>query len=167
MVVGTPAEMISFVGPDNKAFLYQDNKGMEDQWRKHHTSSVTRDIWLYDIATKKHKNLTNHAGEDRNPVAGTNGKTIYFLSERNGKTMNVFAADLLNPGQPRQLTNFATHPVRFLSQGSDGTLAFTYDGEIYTMQPDGKPHKVKIDITLDEENPIKYRSVSSSSQATA
>lgn len=154
MVIGTPAEMISFVAPANTSFLYQDNKGMEDQWRKHHTSSVTRDIWLYDTATKKHTNLTAHAGEDRNPVAGTDGKTMYFLSERDGKTMNVYAASIAQPSQPKQLTSFTTHPVRFLSQGADGTLAFTYDGEIYTMRQGSKPGKVKIDLLLDVDGNI-------------
>ena len=66
-VLATPAEMISWL-PDGTKFLYHDNKGMENEWRKHHTSSVTRDIWLYDTASKRHTNLTNRAGEDRNPV---------------------------------------------------------------------------------------------------
>ena len=35
--------------------VFQDRKGTEDPWRKHHTSSVTRDIWIYDIATKSYK----------------------------------------------------------------------------------------------------------------
>lgn len=167
MVVGTPAEMISFIAPENKSFVYQDNKGMEDQWRKHHTSSVTRDIWLYDTVSKKHTNLTAHAGEDRNPVVGTDGKTMYFLSERDGKTMNVYSAPIAQPAQLKQLTQFTTHPVRFLSQGADGTLAFTYDGEIYTMREGAKPQKVKIDLLLDEENPVKRVAVSSSGEATA
>ena len=81
-VIGTPAEEISF-DPKGRFFLYQDQKGMEDALRKHHTSSVTRDIWRYDIATGKHTNLTNIAGEDRSPVLAPDGKTMYFLSERN------------------------------------------------------------------------------------
>ena len=28
--------------------LYHDSKGYEDQWRKHHTSPITRDIWMLD-----------------------------------------------------------------------------------------------------------------------
>jgi len=31
--------------------IFQDNKGFEDPWRKHHTSSITRDIWLYNVKT--------------------------------------------------------------------------------------------------------------------
>ena len=55
-VLGTPAEMVCF-DKSGKTFLYQDRKGFEDEWRKHHTSSVTRDIWMYDTQTGKHTNL--------------------------------------------------------------------------------------------------------------
>ncbi len=165
-VISTPAEMISY-SPDGKFFLYQDNKGMEDEWRKHHTSSVTRDIWRYDVSTKKHKNITAHAGEDRNPVLGNDGKTVYFLSERDGKTMNVYSAQIDSPASVTQVTDFTVHPVRFLSQGADGTLAFAYDGDIYVKRGSSAPEKLKINITLDEEDPIVKRSVSSSSQAIA
>ena len=51
----TPAECLSFA-KDGSLFVYQDRKGYEDVWRKHHTSSVTRDIWAYDTKTGKHTN---------------------------------------------------------------------------------------------------------------
>lgn len=65
-VLGTPAEAVCF-DKSGELFFYQDQKGFEDQWRKHHTSSVTRDIWMYDARTGKHANLTQRAGEDRQP----------------------------------------------------------------------------------------------------
>lgn len=143
---------------DGKYFVYQDYKGTENEWRKHHTSSVTRDIWKYEPATGRHSNLTQHAGEDRNPLVS--GDKLIFLSERNGGSMNVYELPLANPGgTPKALTNFKEHPVRFLSQGADGTLAMAYDGEIYTMRPGGKPTKVAIDIVLDSDNPIEYMPV--------
>lgn len=150
-VIASPAQMISF-NAAGTMFLYQDQKGMEDEWRKHHTSSITRDIWSCDLSTGKHVNLTNRAGEDRNPVLSADGKSVYFLSERNGKTFNVYTFDLNNPSEVRAVTNFKTHPVRFLSQSNDGRLAFTYDGEIYTKSGNATPKKVVIDVTIDEEN---------------
>ena len=151
-VMSTPVEAPSFL-PDKKSFIYVDRKGGEDQWRKHHTSSVTREIWKYDAATGRHTNLTNHPGEDRSPVVSPDGKTLYFLSERDGGTFNVYSAPVDDLSKPTPVTGFKTHPVRFLSQGADGTLAFTYDGEIYTMRQGGKPAKVNISITADEVNP--------------
>ena len=151
-VLGTPAEMLSFAA-DGKSFYYQDRKGYEDEWRKHHTSSITRDVWFYDAKSGQHTNITVHAGEDRNPVASADGKTLYFLSERNGGSMNVYA---LNTGanngqQPVAVTTFKTHPVRFLSAARNGLLCYTYNGEIYTQKNGSQPQKLSITLTRDDE----------------
>lgn len=152
-VLGTPAEMVCF-DKSGKTFLYQDRKGFEDEWRKHHTSSITRDVWLYDSENGKHTNLTAHAGEDRNPVFAPDGQTVYFLSERDGSTFNVYSFPISSPQSLKTVTHFKTHPVRFLSMGSNGTLCYAYDGEIYTQKQGDKPQKVKIDIIRDDQNTI-------------
>ncbi len=153
-ILGTPALSISYL-PDGASFLYQDDKGTENEWRKHHTSSVTRDIWRYDAKTGSHTNLTARGGEDRNPVIGGDGETVYFLSERNGGSFNVYSFQLSDPSKVSAVTKFTTHPVRFLSRGANGTLAFTYNGEIYTVnEKGGKPAKVAIDIVTDNVEPV-------------
>ena len=159
-VLGTPAEMICFLNDGQGSFLYQDRKGFEDEWRKHHTSSVTRDIWRYDAATGRHTNLTNRAGEDRNPILSDNGTEVYFLSERDGGSFNVWRMGLNNPQAVLPVTTFKTHPVRFLSQGK-GTLCYTYDGEIYTQTVGGKPQKVKISLTEDDADNVDRLTFSS------
>lgn len=157
-VLSTPAQALAFL-PDG-GFLYQDMKGNENEWRKHHTSSVTRDIWRYDSKTGKHTNLTNRGGEDRNPVLSPDGKTVYFLSERDGGSFNVYSFPVDNPSQVTRVTDFKTHPVRFLSLGVDGNMAFAYDGEIYTLAPGGTPAKVSIDIMRDDADPVEKLGVS-------
>ena len=119
-ILASPAQQIYFNKSGDK-FLYQDNKGFENYWRKHHTSSVTRDAWLYDSKTGKHTKLTNWEGEDRDPRFADNDKSVYFLSERGG-TFNVWCMPIDNPTAAKQVTNFKTHPVRFLSVDNDGTL---------------------------------------------
>lgn len=149
-VLGTPAEMLSFAA-DGKSFFYQDKKGYEDEWRKHHTSSITRDIWFYDAQTGVHTNLTQHAGEDRNPVISADETALFYLSERNGGSMNVYRADMKNsragqsenhPIEATAVTNFTTHPVRFLSADRNGTLCFTYNSEIYVGRPGAEPQRL-------------------------
>lgn len=157
--LSTPARYVAFVPDMQGSFVYQDVKGHEDEWRKHHTSSVTRDIWLYDAKTGLHTNLTERGGEDTNPVAAGHGKFI-FLSERDGSTVNVYESTFDDPHHATPLTSFATHPVRFLSRAVDGTLAFTYDGELYTMKPDSKPEKVKIELVDTDVNHISRQNVS-------
>lgn len=160
-VLATPAERIAFA-PDGKSFVYQDIKGMENEWRKHHTSSVTRGLWRYDLKTGKHTPLVDHPGEDRDPIISPSGKELIFLSERNGGTMNVYTVPLADPGtQPSALTALTEHPVRFLSQANNGTLAMGYDGEIYTLSPGGKPAKVNISITTDAYEAPDFQNFSS------
>ena len=152
-VLGTPAEEITF-NKNGKFFVYQDQKGMEDAWRKHHTSSVTRDVWLYDTTNGKHVNLTNHAGEDRSPVLSADGSTVYILSERDGGSFNVYSFPINAPQSIKALTSFKKNPVRFLSIADNGTLCYTYDGEIYTQAPSGKPTKVKVALFHDDSDDV-------------
>lgn len=163
-VLATPAQMINFLS-DGKSFLYHDQKGYEDEFRKHHTSSVTRDIWLYDAVTGKHKNLTSRAGEDRNPVLGSDKQTVYFLSERNGGSFNVYCFNINAPASAKALTSFKTHPVRFLSADKNDNLCFAYDGEIYMLPRGGKPKKVSIDIVEDSDNRLEPLTVRGGSNA--
>lgn len=164
-ILGTTALNVEFL-PDGKSFLYHDHKGVEDEWRKHHTSSVTRDVWRYDAKTGTHTNLSKHAGEARNPIIGGDGETVYFLSERDGGTFNVYSFPLSDPSKVTAVTKMKTHPVRFLSRGANGTLAFGYDGEIYTMSDKGgQPKKVAIDIVTDDVEDVTRRRVSGAAGA--
>lgn len=163
-IIATPAEQVCYI-TDGKSFLYQDRKGFEDEWRKHHTSSVTRDIWLYDAKTGKHTNLTHIGGEDRDPSLANDGQTVYFLSERQGGSMNVYSLSLNQPKNVKQVTHYRTHPVRFLSIATNNTLCYTYDGEIYTQPIQGKAKKVAIDITRDDTEQIAQLSITPSEAA--
>ncbi len=152
-VLGTPAEDVCFERSGEK-FLYQDNKGIENEWRKHQTSSAARDIWLYDGLTDTHTNLTHREGEDRNPVYSPNEETVYFLSERDGGSFNVYSLALSAPENVKPVSHFKKNPVRFLSISDGGLLCYTYDGEIYTQWPGEKPKKVEIDLVSDDEPTI-------------
>lgn len=152
-----PAEYVQY-SKDGKTMLYHDVKGGENEWRKHHTSAITRDIWMYNSKTNEHKMITNHTAEDRQPVFSSDEKSAYFLSERSG-TFNVHKMDLNNPNNVEQVTSFKLHPVRFLSIGK-GLLSFGFDGELYTMKEGEKPKKVKVTIvTQDKDNTDKFISV--------
>ena len=153
-VFTVPAEYVN-VKKDGSQFLYHDKKGGENEWRKHHRSSITRDIWSYDTKSGKHTMITSFEGEDRNPVYSTDEKSMYYLSEEGG-TFNVHKLSLSDPSQKEQVTNFELHPVRFLSIGN-GTLAFGYDGELYTMKEGEEPKKVNVTIrTQEKENPDRF-----------
>jgi Tol biopolymer transport system component/C-terminal processing protease CtpA/Prc len=146
-LLSTPAQMAQY-SPDGTKLIFHNRKGYENEWRKHHTSSVTRDIMTYDMASKQFSPVITWDGEDRNPV-WKNDSEFYYLSEKSG-SFNIWKSDL-NGGTPTQVTKYDTHPVRFLSITSTGTLCFGYDGEIYTMTDGGQSTKVDIQINTDDQ----------------
>ena len=147
MFSSMPMEDIS-LSADGKTLLYHDKKGYEDAWRKHHTSSITRDVWMCNLqGERSYKKLSTFNGEDRNPVwAGAD--TYYYLSEQNG-SFNIYKANV-NGGKPVQITRHEKHPVRFLTRAANGTLCYGYDGGIYTLKEGGQPQKVNVQVVTDK-----------------
>ncbi|WP_337806790.1 S41 family peptidase [Prevotella pectinovora] len=137
--------------------IYIDRKGYEDEWRKHHRSPITRDVWLK--SGDSFRKLTTFDGEDRDPVWASDGKSFYYLSEQSG-TLNVYHRTL--DGKETQITNHEKNPVRFLSAASDGTLCYGYDGEIYTVRNGGQPQKTAIRIAADTEGKELIRQIRNS-----
>ncbi len=148
-VVAVPVSSMSF-DKDGKSFLYYDRKGSENVWRKHHVSSVARDVVYYNAKKKTHTILTTNVGEDRDPRYLPGYKDVVFLSERNNGSFNVFKAPADNLEQVEAVTHFKTHPVRFLSVANNGLLCYGYMGEIYTQRIGGEPQKVNVEIVNDQ-----------------
>ncbi len=147
-VFTTPALAGQFDSSGSR-LLYEDWKGYESPWRKHHVSPVARDIWLYDARTGQHRQLSRFGGEDRNPVWAPDEQSVYYLSEQGG-SFNVWKMPLDRPDAATPVTRFTTNPVRFLSVARNGTLSFGYDGELYTLAPGAsEPKKVAVQIAAD------------------
>ena len=168
LITSLPVSAIS-VNKDGK-MLYEDYKGYEDALRKHHTSSVTRDIWLYEPASSgsfkvnaegKFTKLSTFNGEDRDPVFAADGDTYFYLSEKDG-TINVYKSSISHPEETTQLTFHKGNPVRYLSVAKNGTLSYSYDGELYTMKSGGETQKVNISIVTDQiERDVEERTLTS------
>ena len=156
LVTSLPVSALSVAGNGN--ILYEDYKGYEDPFRKHHTSSVTRDIWLYQPSQEqdrfkmdgngKYTRLSSFAGEDRNPVFAADGDTFFYLSEKDG-TFNIYRSSLSEPGTSHQMTFVKGNPVRYLSVSDNGILTYSYDGELYRLKEGSKPEKIVIEIITD------------------
>lgn len=148
-ILSTPAIGAKYDKTGNR-IVYYDRKGPEDDWRKHHTSSIARDVWLYETRTGAHRKLTDFAGEDRNPVFAPDQNSIFYLSEQSG-SFNVWQMDL-QTGATTQITNHENHPVRFLTISDNADLCYTYNGEIYLLgSGDADERKLEIEIVSDRE----------------
>ena len=132
---------------DGTHLVFQDRKGYEDAWRKHHTSAVTRDIWLYDLENDSYKQISNFEGEDREPVFSADGTKVFYLNEKDG-TQNLYVKNLSSDSEEK-LTNFKDFPVRHLSISDSDKLAFTWKGEVYTMTPGTQPKRLEIKVLDD------------------
>ncbi|MEO7530610.1 MAG: S41 family peptidase [Sediminibacterium sp.] len=148
-VLSTPAEEVK-LSRSGQYMLYQDKKGGENTFRKHHVSAIARDIWVYDNKTATHKKITSFVGEDRTPVFTDNDKSFYYLSEESG-SFNVQKMGI-DGSKPQIITSFKKHPVRFLSSSNDGMLCYSYDGELYTQKGAGNGKKVNITIAADAKS---------------
>ncbi|MHC5033093.1 MAG: S41 family peptidase [Planctomycetota bacterium] len=140
MELTTPA-LNARLSPDGTSLAYEDIKAYESGWRKHHVSAHARDIWIVERRTGKHTRLTPFRGEDRDPVWARDGKTLYYLSERSG-SLNVWRSG----GEPAQVTHHGPHPVRFLSIADDGTLSYTYNGDLLVKRPGQEPRKLRVTV---------------------
>ena len=157
MILTTPALNAQF-DLTGRRLLYEDNKSYENIWRKHNTSSLAHDIWLFDARSGDHTKLTSYIGENRNPVWGPDENTFFYLSEQSG-SFNVWKlaiGGVSNAAQ--QITHFEKNPIRFLSTSQNGDLCFGYDGEIYAL-PHGTtdPRKVKIQIAVAGNAPSRQQ----------
>lgn len=163
---GERPELFSSLAMENVALnkkgdkmLYHDKKGYEDPMRKHHQSSITRDVWMASLdGERTYKKITTFRGEDRNPVWAPDEQGFYYLSEENG-SFNIYKSDLEGKHKT-QITRHKTHPVRFLSSDEKGTLCYGFDGEIYTVKEGEQPRKVSVKIVADNlENQVEHHTL--------
>lgn len=132
---------------DGNYLVFQDRKGYENDLRKHHTSSVTRDVWIYDIRKDDYRQLSEFEGENREPVLDPAAENVFFLSEKDG-TQNVYKKSLTS-GPEVQLTAFKDFPVRDLSVSDTGLIVFSWKGDIYTMREGENPEKLGVAVATD------------------
>ena len=153
-VTGGKPILVTAAGADEARYnaagtqiVFQDKKGYEDPWRKHHTSSVTRDIWIYDIAKDSYTKISDYVGENLAPVFAPDGKSVYYTHEQD-KTLNIYKKDIASKAE-KQITKFKDFPVRELSIAKNGNLIFVWKGDIYIVKNDGAPKKLNISVATN------------------
>ncbi len=148
---------------DGSKIVFEDRKGYEDDLRKHHTSAVTRDIWIYDVKNNTYDQISSFKGENREPVFSADAQTVYFLNERDS-TQNLYSISASGESE-KQLTTFKDFPVRHLSISNDNKLAFTWKGDIYIMAPSAEPKKLDVKVMDDAGyEPVKNMDINTVSE---
>ncbi|TDF34971.1 hypothetical protein EYS14_21565 [Alteromonadaceae bacterium M269] len=167
---GTPTQLMTTpalearYNRNGRKLAYMDNKAYENVWRKHDTSAFARDIWVVDTRSNKHTQLTNFKGGDSTPVWSPDGKHLYYLSEQESNSFNIWKMPAKG-GKAERVTNHDTHPVRSLSISKDGLLSYTWHGNLYTIKDGGRPQKLDVALNADSQG-IAVKPASVANKAT-
>jgi len=137
-----PAKWLRYpaISPDGKEIAFYENRC---------------ELKIITLADKKVRQITDgkttfsSSDGDLNFNWSPDGKTVYFLGERGG-SFNVFKFAVADPKNVTPVTSFKKDPLRFLSASRNGTLCYTFQGDIYTQTLNGKPQKISVNVKRDD-----------------
>jgi tricorn protease len=86
---------------------------------KRYQGGWAQDLWLFDLATKQARNVTNTVRTERDPMWLPSGP--YFVSDRSG-ILNVYKLDLATT-TAQAITNYTQGDVGWASDGPGGSKA--------------------------------------------
>ena len=118
------------LSPDGRrlAFVRRDSAW----WRKGYKGSAQGDLWLLERATNRYVRLTDTDTPDTFPMWGADGRTLYFVSERDGAA-NLYALDT-QTRRIRPLTRFKDDGIRFPHISANGAvITFEQGLDIYRL----------------------------------
>lgn len=140
-------------------------KGYTPWWRKHYRGSANRELWLRRVAGGESVKLTDWRGDDEAPMWSPDGKSIYYVSEGEDSTANIWkvGVDLgANPpaatGAPVQLTFHDGRSIESAAIAAGGArIAYERHGRLWTFSPSGgEPAELVVAARSDDKwNPVR------------
>ncbi len=125
----------------------------EDRTWKRYFGGMAQDLWLYDLATREDRQLTDYRGTDRLPM--WIGDTIYFASDRDGP-LNIYAYRLTG-GDIEQITSHTEYDIRRPSHGGD-SIVYEMGGDLWLLDtPSGSTRKIPIEIATEPRESRPFR----------
>ena len=105
------------ISPDGRSVAYtiREPNWAENRYDQH--------IWIADVRTGAVTQLTNTKGADAAPAWSPDGRTLAFLSDRDGRRQLYVAT--VSGGQERQVTNVETAVSAFRWSPDGSQIAFT------------------------------------------
>src|SRR5262249_142122 len=114
-------------------------------WRKGHSHLDESEIWI--VRNTAYQPVTNGGAKDAWPMWDSEGRTLYFMSDRSG-AQNIWSASAHGGGAAGAITTFKDGRVLWPSMTRDGkTIAFERDFGIWTVDTAGGQAR-EVAITL-------------------
>ncbi len=135
------------VSPDGKVLAYMPIARDFRTWKRYR-GGMAPDIWLFDLAKKTAKNITNNIANDSQPM--WHRDTLYFLSDRGpNQRHNIWALDLKTE-KARQVTRFEDFDIHFPAIGPSD-IVFEAGGKLYLLDlKTEKQTQVNINLVTDQ-----------------
>lgn len=139
---------LASVDPKHTGIAY-NRIGREMRTWKRYEGGMAQDIWVKDFASNEITRITDWDGTDNFPM--WEGRTIYFSSDREDGTLNIYAYDLDNKDTVR-LTFFKNFDVKYPSLG-DGQIIFQHGPGLKVLDLESKELRdVVINIPSDRRH---------------
>ena len=134
------------ISPDGKLLAYTPISTDFATWKRYR-GGMAPDVWLFDLEKKTAENITQNHANDSQPM--WHGKTLYYLSDRNGRSRaNLWAYDT-ETKQTRQVTKFTDADVHFPSMGPE-EIVFESHGHLHLIDlASEKVSEVEIAVVTD------------------
>jgi tricorn protease len=112
------AGLASF-SPDGRSLAYNRLGGETRTWKRHQGGDAQK-IWMGNLEKGDFHEISPSKGADNYPMWWGNG--IYFASDRDFGTVNIFRYDV-SSGEVRRLTSYKDYDVKYPSLG-DGQIIY-------------------------------------------
>lgn len=124
---------LATISPDGKSIAYCRLPGETATWKRHEGGDA-QDIWMGSLETHDYKIIAPWRGMDNFPMWDKDG--IYFLSDREKGTMNLFRYDVKTK-EIKTITHFDDFDIKFPSLG-DGKIIFQYKEKLHIINLDNE-----------------------------
>ncbi|MEP6882766.1 MAG: S41 family peptidase [Dokdonella sp.] len=112
--------------PNGQQIIYSPKFRDYRTWNRY-VGGWAQDLYIYDIASKTAKNITNDTNTDRDPMWMADA--IYFLSDR-GEHLNLYRYDSAS-GDTKQLTDYKGQDARWANGDAKNQIVFEVDGSLH------------------------------------
>lgn len=119
---------LASLSPDGKMIAYCRISGENATWKRHEGGDA-QEIWMGDLGTHDYRVIAPWRGIDNYPMWYKDG--IYFLSDREKGTMNIFRYDI-NTKEVKAITHFDDFDIKYPSLG-DGKIIFQYREKLHII----------------------------------
>jgi len=145
------------LSPDGGQIAYVSPSYDNRTWKRYRGGDAPQ-IWTHDFRRNVSEKITDWPGPNEWPM--WHGRTIYYASDRGGRTANLWAYDL-DRKTHRQVTRFDEYDVKWPSLGSDA-IVFENGGYLYVLELAGEKLQ-KLQVLVPDDKPAaraEYRNVS-------